>query len=59
MVNDLEMLHKLQTNPITQHILVNFLTCRPDLVNRLRLKELGVKGVIAKPFDPLTLANWV
>ena len=58
-IDGLETLQRLQANPTTQHIPVIFLTCRPDLVNRRRLSELGVKGVIAKPFDPLTLANWV
>ncbi|MDJ0703943.1 MAG: response regulator [Leptolyngbyaceae cyanobacterium MO_188.B28] len=58
-MDGLETLHKLQANPATQHIPVIFLTCKPDFVNHRQLGKLGAKAVIAKPFDPLTLAHRV
>lgn len=58
-MDGLETLQRLQANPITQHIPVIFLTCKPDFVNQRQLDKLGAKAVIAKPFDPLTLANWI
>ena len=58
-MDGLETLHRLQANSITQHIPVILLTCWPELVNQRQMGELGVKGVITKPFDPLTLANRV
>lgn len=58
-MNGLETLQRLQANPITRHIPVIFLTCKPGVVNHRQLGKLGVKAVIAKPFDPLTLANRV
>ena len=59
LMDGLETLHHLQENPVTQHIPVIFITCCPGFVNRGQLSELGVQKVIAKPFDPLTLANRV
>ena len=58
-MDGLETLQRLQANPTTQHIPVIFLTCKPDFVNQRQLSKLGAKAVIAKPFDPLTLANRV
>ena len=58
-MDGLATLHRLQTNPTTQHIPVILLTCWPEFVNQHQLGELGVKAVVAKPFDPLTLANRV
>ncbi|MDJ0705861.1 MAG: response regulator [Leptolyngbyaceae cyanobacterium MO_188.B28] len=56
-VDGLKTLHRLQENPLTQNIPVVFLTCWPHFVNQGELGKLGVKAVIEKPFDPLTLAN--
>ncbi|MDJ0703593.1 MAG: response regulator [Leptolyngbyaceae cyanobacterium MO_188.B28] len=58
-INGLETLHRLQANPTTRHIPVILLTGFPALVNHRQRAELGVKGVIVKPFDPLRLAKGV
>ena len=41
----------------TAHIPVVFLTARAMAADVQRLKDLGAKGVILKPFDPMTLAE--
>jgi two-component system alkaline phosphatase synthesis response regulator PhoP len=43
----------------TRDIPVVFLTAKVQPSERARLASLGVAGVIAKPFDPLTLADEV
>jgi CheY-like chemotaxis protein len=43
----------------TQHIPVILITAKEKNVNRNKLAELGVTSVIAKPFDPMTLAEQV
>jgi CheY-like chemotaxis protein len=43
----------LQANPITRHIPVILLTARVLPSDQARFAQLGVAGVIAKPFDPL------
>jgi two-component system alkaline phosphatase synthesis response regulator PhoP len=48
---------KLQADPKTQPIPVLFLTAKVQPADRRRFANRGVKGVIAKPFDPLTLAD--
>jgi len=50
---------KLQDNPATRHIPVILLTAKVQASDRRRYDELGVKGAIAKPFNPLQLANEV
>ncbi|HEY9845049.1 MAG TPA: response regulator [Candidatus Caenarcaniphilales bacterium] len=52
-------LQRLQTNSITQHIPVIFLTAKVQSADRHHLHELGVTGIIAKPFDPLNLSHQV
>lgn len=51
-----ETLGLLKADPRTAHIPVIFLTAKakPEEVDRLR--GLGAKGVLTKPFDPMTLA---
>jgi CheY-like chemotaxis protein len=51
--------HKLQADPETLHIPVILLTAKVQSTDRRQFTDLGVKGVIAKPFDPLTLAEEV
>jgi CheY-like chemotaxis protein len=34
-----------------------FLTAKVQAAERRRLEELGAAGVVAKPFDPMTLAG--
>lgn len=52
-------LEKLRSNSTTQAIPVIFLTAKVQLADRQRFAELGLAGVITKPFDPLTLAAQV
>ena len=59
LMDGLETLQRLQANHTTQHIPVIFLTSWPDFINQRQLLDLGVKAVIAKPFDPLILSNQV
>jgi CheY-like chemotaxis protein len=50
---------KLQENPATQAIPVILLTAKIQSSERCRYAELGTKGAIAKPFDPLELAEQI
>nr|WP_199292103.1 MULTISPECIES: response regulator [unclassified Coleofasciculus] len=50
---------QLQANPVTQHIPVLLLTAKMQAADQRRFAQLGVKAVIAKPFDPMTLADQV
>lgn len=49
----------LKENPITKKIPVIFLTAKAMPAELERLKALGAKGVLTKPFDPLILASQV
>ncbi|GMU56141.1 MAG: hypothetical protein AMXMBFR33_52870 [Candidatus Xenobia bacterium] len=48
---------KLQAEEGTRAIPVIFLTAKVQAADRQRFADLGVAGVIAKPFDPMTLAG--
>ncbi len=50
---------KLQADPAIRHIPVVLLTAKLQPADRKRFAELGVAGVLAKPFDPLELASQV
>lgn len=50
---------ELQSNLKTQGVPVLFLTAKVQAADIRRFQTLGVRGVIAKPFDPTTLANEV
>ncbi len=50
---------KLQANLATQNIPVILLTAKIQANDRDRYAELGIKTAIAKPFDPLMLANQI
>ncbi len=50
---------ELQSSEETRAIPVIFLTAKVQGPDRRRFMELGVRGVIAKPFDPLTLGRQV
>lgn len=52
-------LEQLQANKMTQHIPVLLLTAKTPLHRERKLTEQWIKGVIAKPFDPLNLANLI
>src|SRR2546430_4844842 len=47
----------LKADPATQHIPVLLLTAKVQATDRRQFANLGVKGVIAKPFDPLKLSE--
>lgn len=49
----------LRADPSTARIPVIFLTAKIQPSDRARFTNLGVTAVIAKPFDPLTLAHQV
>ncbi|CAN1211113.1 response regulator [Tumidithrix helvetica PCC 7403] len=49
----------LQENPDTQNIPVILLTAKVQASDRERFSQLGVVGTIAKPFNPVTLADQV
>lgn len=50
---------QLQANRATQHIPVILLTAKTQMNDRRRFADLGVVAVIAKPFEPLSLAEQV
>ena len=49
----------LLDDPATADIPVIFVTARTQPSELARLMELGIVGVIAKPFDPMSLAEQV
>jgi CheY-like chemotaxis protein len=50
---------QLQANPSTQAIPVVLLTGDLQSADSQNCRELGIKAMIAKPFDPLTLAQQI
>jgi CheY-like chemotaxis protein len=50
---------KLREEPAIRQIPVILLTAKLQPADRKRFAELGVAGVLAKPFDPLKLADQV
>jgi CheY-like chemotaxis protein len=50
---------RLRMNEATSAIPVIFLTAKVQPAEQRQFVELGVRGVIAKPFDPLRLAHLV
>ncbi len=52
-----ELLAALRRNPATATIPVIFMTAKVQRSDVQHLKALGAAGVIAKPFDPMTLAQ--
>lgn len=49
----------LQSHEATWSIPVIFLTAKVQAADRERFMQLGVRGIIAKPFDPLTLGEQI
>lgn len=58
-IDGVATLHALLQDPATRHIPVIFLTAKAQVGERRRLEEAGVCGLIAKPFDPMSLADEV
>ncbi|NEQ28884.1 MAG: response regulator [Microcoleus sp. SIO2G3] len=50
---------ELQANAELQAIPVVFLTAKADLTQPRQFQALGVRGAIAKPFNPLTLHDQI
>jgi len=52
-----ELLKQFNSQPETQKVPVIFLTAKTEPTLIRQLLELGAKGVLAKPFDPLKLSG--
>ena len=52
-------LRALQQHIATKSIPVIFLTAKVQAADRQKFMELGVRGIIPKPFDPLTLGKQI
>ncbi len=50
-------LARLRDDPATRTIPVVFLTAKTQASDLVALEALGARGVLSKPFDPLTLAD--
>jgi DNA-binding response OmpR family regulator len=50
---------KLQADPSTKQIPVIMFTAKVQAADRMRFANLGVKDVIAKPFDPMKLGSQI
>ena len=48
-------LKNLQSDPRFAHIPVVLLTARGDLIESKKVRQMGIKGAIAKPFHPIKL----
>ena len=58
-MDGLSTFRELQGDKTTRTIPVILLTAKVQAADRGRFAELGVTGVIPKPFDPMTLAGQV
>ena len=56
-MDGISLFQKLQANPATQAIPVILLTAKVQPADRAEYARLGVVDAIAKPFDPLQLAD--
>ncbi|MEO8382266.1 MAG: response regulator [Acidobacteriota bacterium] len=52
-------LRALQRDEATKSIPVIFLTAKVQAADRQKFLALGVRGIIAKPFDPVTLGDQI
>lgn len=50
---------QLHANPATQSIPVILLTAKAEIFDQRYYSQLGIKATIAKPFEPLELANQI
>jgi CheY-like chemotaxis protein len=51
--------YELRKNPATAKIPVLLLTAKVQSTDQRRFADLGVKAVLFKPFDPLTLSSQI
>ncbi len=58
-MDGLTTFQQLQAQPRTRLIPVILLTAKVQASDRHRYEALGVRGAIAKPFDPLQLASQI
>ncbi|GAB4201850.1 MAG: response regulator [Coleofasciculaceae cyanobacterium] len=58
-MDGLATFERLQENPTTQSVPVILLTAKVQPADRERFAQLGIAGVIIKPFDPVQLASQV
>lgn len=58
-MDGLTTFEKLQANSATRHIPVILLTAKVQAADHLRYAELGMMAAIAKPFNPLQLAEQI
>ena len=58
-MNGVETFQQLQTNPQTQAIPVIFLTAKVQPAEQAQYQQLGVAGLIVKPFDPVQIAKQI
>jgi CheY-like chemotaxis protein len=54
-----ETFQKILSNHAIHNIPVILLTAKVQAADRRRFADLGVRGVISKPFDPMTLPDQV
>ena len=58
-MDGIEMIQLLRSELITQNIPVLLFTSTPQLISLPQQQQLGIKKVIAKPFDSLSLAEQI
>lgn len=58
-MDGMEMIGFLRSEGMTQQIPVFVLTSEPQLISPQQQQQLGIKKVIAKPFDSLSLAEQI
>ncbi|MBD2164451.1 response regulator [Calothrix sp. FACHB-156] len=58
-VDGFTVLQELKNNPVTQSIPVMLITAKVEPTKHEQYAQLGIAGVINKPFDPLRLAEQV
>ncbi|MDZ8055213.1 MAG: response regulator [Aulosira sp. ZfuVER01] len=58
-IDGFTVLKELKKNPVTQSIPVMLITAKVEPTKHQQYNDLGIVGVIKKPFDPLKLAEEV
>ena len=58
-MDGLETLQKLRANTVTQQIPVVLLTAKTQATDQQRFLEVGVTGIITKPFKVMMLADQI
>ena len=58
-MDGISVYQNLQNNSETQNIPVIFVTAKVQVSDRERFAQLGIVGTIAKPFEPLKIADQI